>query len=304
MKEKFWKIAAVFSLVAAIGACVIAASLVGRIGTLEKNLSHGNSQGEAVTIATVESTWNGKTWCSYGDSITGYNVWQPYVHKALGFAHHYERGLGSSTYTLSGQTWYANPDGSYNSRFGFAGVTAAPEGTTEHEGYMCSWDRIKTMIPQNVDLVVVMAGTNDAGPSISAPLGDLSYPFDETTFMGAVASTVVKIQEWCPQATVVLCTPFSGRGAYEDGMTNEQMAANQTAPVYNQIGLTTQDYAEAVMEVAEYLSVPCIDVFGNCGVNQFNRNMYLEDLVHPNKEGGKAIAKVIIGGLKTIAPIE
>ena len=85
---------------------------------------------------------------------------------------------------------------------------------------------------------------------------------------------------------------------------NEQMAANQTAPVYNQIGLTTQDYAEAVMEVAEYLSVPCIDVFGNCGVNQFNRNMYLEDLVHPNKEGGKAIAKVIIGGLKTIAPVE
>lgn len=297
MQKNAWKILAVFSLIVAICAAGAAGAAYKKVSEMEKESQTGVSP-------AVDSTWEGKTWCSYGDSVTGYNVWQPYVTAALGFSEHYERGLGSSTYVVSGQTWYANPDGSYNSRRGFAGVTDAPEGTTEHEGYMCSWDRITTMIPQDVDLVVVMAGTNDAGPAISAPLGDLSYPFDETTFMGAVASTVVKIQEWCPNATVVLATPFSGRGVYEDGMTNEQMAADQTEPVYNHIGLTTQDYAEAVMEVAEYLSVPCIDVFGNCGVNQFNRSRYLEDLVHPNAEGGKAIAKVIIGGLKAIAPVE
>lgn len=306
MNEKHWKgvalaaiIMAGLAMAAAAGAWVKSE----KVTESQKKEEVLESETNTDNISVSTSGWAGKTWCSYGDSITGYNVWQPYVTQYFGFATHYERGLGSSTYTKSDQTWYANPDGSYNSRYGFAGVTEAPEGTTTHEGYLCSWDRITTMIPQDVDLVVIMAGTNDAGPSVSAPLGDLTYPFDEETFMGAVASTVVKIQEWCPNATVVLATPFSGRGAYEEGMTNEEMAADQTEPVYNQLGLTTEDYAKAVMEVAEYLSVPCIDVFGNCGVNQFNRSAYLEDLVHPNQAGGEAIARVIIGGLKAIEPL-
>ena len=67
--------------------------------------------------------------------------------------------------------------------------------------------------------------------------------------------------------------------------------------------MTTYDYAKAVKEVAGYLSVPYIDVFESCGVNQFNRYEYLEDLVHPTPEGGKAIAEVMIGRLKEISPI-
>ena len=148
-----------------------------------------------------------------------------------------------------------------------------------------------------------MAGTNDAGPSVSAPLGDLSYPFDETTFKGAVASTVIKMQEHCPGAVIVLASPFSGRGYEEEGQTKEEMRQNQTEPVYNNLGLTTLDYARAVEEVAEYLSIPYVDVFESCGVNSFNRYTYLEDLVHPTREGGRAIAEVIIGRLRSIAPI-
>lgn len=247
--------------------------------------------------------WQGKTWCSYGDSITGYNVWQPYVTEYFGFSEHYQCGVGSATFVISDLKWYANEDGSFNSQPGLGNITSAPAGTTEHEGYLCSTDRIETSIPSDVDLVVIMAGTNDAGPSVSAPLGDLSYPFDETTFMGAVASTVVKIQEHCPHAAIVLASPFSGRGYEAEGQSKEEMRQNQTEPVFNVLGLTTLDYAKAVKEVAEYLSIPYVDVFESCGVNSFNRYGYLEDLVHPTKEGGKAIAEVMIGRLKSIAPI-
>ena len=250
------------------------------------------------------SGWAGLKWCSYGDSITQEATWQDYVTEYFGFAEHYQRGIGGSRFVNNGQTWYANEDGTFNSMRGFNNVWDAPEGTTEHEGWMCSWDRITTMIPQDTDLVVIMAGTNDADQETGSPMGDLSYPFDESTFMGAVASTVVKIQEWVPDAIIVLASPLSGRGISEEWMqTDSDMNQNQTEVAYNSLGYTTQDYAAAIEEVAEYLSIPFIDVFGNTGINQFNRQQYIRDLVHPTQEGGKAIARVMIGGLEAIAPV-
>lgn len=259
--------------------------------TSELGLSAGN-QGFTVS-------WAGKTWATYGDSITQNGGWQDYITEYFGFARHDNCGIGSSTFIQSDLVWYANPDGTYNSRYGFLGVTEAPEGTTEHEAYLCSEDRIQTQLDPDLDLVLIMGGTNDAGITVSAPLGDLSYPYDETTFMGAVASTVVKIQEQCPHAIIVLASPLSGRGPEDE----EGMYEDQTEPEYNSLGLTTEDYARAMEEVAEYLSIPYIDVFGSTGINSFNRTQYISDIVHPNEEGMKAIARVVIGALDDLKPI-
>ncbi len=51
------------------------------------------------------------------------------------------------------------------------------------------------------------------------------------------------------------------------------------------------------------MSIPCIDVFGRSGINQLNRATYISDLVHPNEEGHKRIANVLINGLKHVEPI-
>lgn len=297
---------AVIGLIVVVVVFMTVSSVLGwKLLRLERHLQ---TQSEIVSEISGQSntdfsvSWAGKKWCSYGDSITGYNVWQSYVTEYFGFAEHYLRGVGGATFVQSSLIWYANEDGSYNCQPGIAGVTDAPAGTHVVEGHLCSDDRIKT-VPADSDLVVIMAGTNDAGPSISAPLGDLAYPFDETTFMGAVASTVVKMQKQCPNAVIVLASPFSGRGYEEEGQSKEEMRANQTDPIYNDLGLTTYDYAKAIEEVAGFLSIPYVDVFESCGVNQFNRYEYLEDLVHPTPEGGKAIAEVMIGRLKEITPI-
>lgn len=303
------KIAAGVLVIALLIGCAGAA---GSVYLLEENKKLTKTvEDNAMMIAALQSelnisgssnvsvTWRGKKWCSYGDSITQLKSWQDYITEYFGFAEHYERGIGSSTFTKNNQTWWANPDGSYNSRFGFE-FTEQPQGTTEHEGYFCSADRIQTMIPKDTDLVVVMGGTNDADLSLNIPIGELSYPYDETTFKGAVASTIVKIQEWVPNAVIVFASPLSGRGPESE----TKMHDNMTKPQYNGIGLTTQDYANAMEEVCEYFSVPYIDVFGETGINCFNRSQYISDTVHPNDEGGKAIARVMIGRLDDLRPVE
>ena len=245
-------------------------------------------------------SWAGKTWCSYGDSITQEASWQDYVTEYFGFAKHYNRGIGSSTFAKNNQTWYANPDGSYNSRFGFAGVTEAPEGTTEHEGYLCSSDRIDVSVPEDADLILIMGGTNDMGSNV--PLGDLTVPFDETTFKGAVAATVVKIQEKVPGAVVALASPLSGRGP--EPVEGSSLPDNRDVEEFmvNELGLTTEDYRDAMEEVAQALSIPFIDVYGTTGINQWNRSQYIRDVVHPSERGGMAVARSVIGGLEQIKP--
>lgn len=39
-----------------------------------------------------------------------------------------------------------------------------------------------------------------------------------------------------------------------------------------------------VFETCHEFSIPVIDVFGTCGINQFNRATYIKDSVHPNWE--------------------
>ena len=56
--------------------------------------------------------------------------------------------------------------------------------------------------------------------------------------------------------------------------------------------------------MAEAFSIPYIDIFGSTGINQFNRNQYISDIVHPNEEGKKAIARVMIGALSDLKPVE
>ena len=294
--------------------CVLvggAGYLTYRIRQLEKQIEVQNQSLAEIAAQTGVSvsespgvivSWAGKKWASYGDSITELGGWQDYITEYFGFAEHLNCGIGSTTFVQSDLVWYANPDGSYNSRYGFLGVTEAPEGTTEHEAYLASEDRIQTQLPSDLDLVVIMGGTNDAGVTVSAPIGDMSYPFDETTFKGAVAATVVRIQRQCPNAVVVLASPLSGRGPETED--KEEQTSNQTEPEYNTLGLTTQDYAQAMREVAEALSIPFIDIFGSTGINSFNRSQYISDIVHPNEEGQRAIARVMIGELDDLKPVE
>lgn len=262
--------------------------------------------------------WKGLEWISYGNSITAigngtqtapFNItdgasWQILVSAILEFSKHYGRGIGGQSFTWNTSTWYANADGSYNSR----PPAEQPAGTTVHLGAYCSWDRITTMIPQNfIGLIFIMGGTNDFGKPVG---GDPSFidgsnvdtdwsasslytggDYDINTYKGGIASTVMKIQTWCPDAIVVLGDQLSGRAG-----TGKNMAVDAN-------GNTPLDLSKMLRDVAQYMSVPVINVFGTTGINQVNRDRYLSDSVHPyTRNGREALARAVIAGIKNVYP--
>lgn len=273
-------------------------------------------------ISGLKSHWNKKNWISYGDSISAINNgnglnlgWSAYVNSHYGFSNFYGRGVGGQSFIWNENTFYANDDGTYAGRKGQNGLTSAPEGTTEHKGCFCSWDRIKTMIPDNIkntiDLVFIMGGTNDIGlftdrikwetPNFSAEnVTDTDWvnateynagDYDITTFSGAICSAIMKMQVRCPNAVIVIGTPL----AKWNTTTKNAHSVN---------GVTMEDVADVMIKTARYMSTPVIDVNGTCGINGFNYSTYITDGTHPYCVAGhKMLARTINGGLKSILPL-
>jgi hypothetical protein len=105
----------------------------------------------------------------------------------------------------------------------------------------------------------------------------------------------MKLQARCPQAMIVLGTSWSGVG---DGSP-----MNSNNAVYGNNGKAWLKEGELIKKIANYYSIPCIDIWGNSLVNPFNRSKYTTDGVHPNtEEGKKALGRVVAEGLMNIMP--
>lgn len=269
-------------------------------GTVFKSIAYNpkvSVGGDRLSALREVNQWFGKKVCTFGNSITQYGFWQDSVIKFFGFGTHYMRGVsGAKVSNIDPFYYWANSDGSLHS-FLETNPTQ-PVGTHQVWSNYSADTRIAT-IPLDSDLIIVMGGTNDSGVVV---IGDMLYSgssFDESVFKGGLAETIRKIQVRCPDAIIVVATPLSGLGS----------AANYVA---NGNGDTIADFALAVKDVAFRMSTPCIDIFGNCGINPQNRTEYLrEDNVHPtygtsiadnDGTGSAMIARAMIGGLKGILP--
>lgn len=286
-------------------------------------------------VGLLGSDWAGKDIAFYGDSISAINnglpnaSWGYLVRDYLKMSSGIGRGIGGKTFSWANDyAVFLNSDGSYHSRNDSVKVQdltpeQIPAGTTAHYGNFCSWDRITAMFPNtikdSVDVVFVMGGTNDLiqskeiGDTVfdSTNIKDALWQNDTIyreftgdykldTFKGGIASTIMKLQKWMPNAVIVLGTPLSGH--------TTTAGTNMTSEFTNATtGLKTSDYAKAMKEVAFEFSVPCIDVFGTTGINQLNSNMFIRDGIHPydidgSNKGNKALARAVIGGMKGIIP--
>lgn len=269
--------------------------------------------------------WYNKTMLAFGDSITAINNgnsncigYARFICDYFGIDKYYGRGIGSSCVAWhESPIWFSSEDGQYLGRE----ESERPSGTEgvdywshsyadDKPSSFCSWDRIKTMIPDSikddVDLIFVMGGTNDH--MSNKPLGegiptwspsnvqdtiwsaDTAYnggDFDLSTFKGGLASTLMKIQKRCPNAVILFGTLIGGYNSVNN-------------PKANGLGLTPRQYADASIEVCKMLSIPYVDVFTLAGINNFNNDVYLPiDKVHPYcKDGGKALASAIITGME------
>lgn len=216
-----------------------------------------------------ESFYRGKKVCTYGDSITEGNAWQPYVSKYFGCTI-INKGIG--------------------------GTTVCNTGSTDSSGkntWMCSDDRIGT-IPDDSDVILVFGGANDWSRGFElGTLGDGDY--NDKKFKNGYALMLKKLVTRFPNARIIALSLIGGRGRYE--------SENDETECPNRIGLVINDYSIALMEVCNYYGIPCINVHGEAWMNVWNHTTYISDVVHPNAEGGKMIANAVINGMKRFEPI-
>ena len=151
------------------------------------------------------------------------------------------------------------------------------------------------------DLVTVLLGTNNQG--YNCGIGSLNDGVDYTTnnsFYAQTQKVAEMLMEKYPTAVIAFLTPIRRTGV--DGQNN-----NDEGYMINALGLTTEPYAEAVKEVADYYGLPCLDLYHN-GINpksEWMRQLYFvnSDGTHPNNDGhAKYTAPVIKAFLESLAP--
>lgn len=129
------------------------------------------------------------------------------------------------------------------------------------------------------DAVVVFGGTNDFGHG-DAPLGKFTDR-TEYTFYGACHVLYRKLIEKYPDAEIVIVTPLH--------------RLSESAEI-NEYGLPCaplKKYVEAIREVAEYYSLPLLDLYKNSGMQpsvEILREKYMPDGLHPSDAGAEKIA--------------
>lgn len=144
--------------------------------------------------------------------------------------------------------------------------------------------RIAT-INENTNAILIMAGTNDSAST--REIGTMSTDNTDTnTFVGAYNTCVRKIYEKMGTTfPIFLFTPI---------------------PCFDTTTYhSVKEISQAVREIGAMWSLPVIDAQNECGINVVNwTSLYAEDGVHVDYKGGKMLASLVVGILKSHEPIE
>ena len=167
--------------------------------------------------------------------------------------------------------------------YGISGTRIArqkkPSADPRHDLDFCS--RIEQM-DANADVVAIFGGTNDYGHG-DALMGTID---DRTpdTFYGALHYLYENTVRKYPDALVFVMTPL--HRAVEDNPRGEG-SKDQDGPIL-------RDYVRAIRDVAEWYSLPVLDLFANSGICPSipaHREKYTGDGLHPNNLGHRIVAE-------------
>ena len=237
---------------------------------LSKGLSELDKKIEN-SVNLSSSRFNGGKWNFLGDSITDPNhggasvKYWVHLKEMFGLAEARPYGLSSST------------------------ISNAPNA----QAYRPMSVRY-TEMDDDADVVTVFAGTNDYGYS-NATWGafyneDGTINKDDTTFYGACHVLFEGLlKKYASRGTTIFITTPIPRQSIT--------APNPTT------GKLLKDYAQVIKEVAEFYSLPVLDLFTMSGL-QANvpevKTAYVPDGVHPNNKGHVVLANKFAGMLRTL----
>ena len=192
-------------------------------------------------------------------------------------------GAGTSSHDKMFTMLIEREYGAICQNYGIGGTRIARQKTPTEE----KWDRdFISRVPEmdnDADIVVVFGGTNDFGHG-DAPIGTMS---DRTpyTFYGALHCLYTALTEKYPDVPVVILTPLHRLN--EDSPKGD----NKPAPVG-----TLKEYVNIIREVAEYYSLPVLDLFKESGLQPkipVIQQKYVPDGLHPNDDGNAILAHKI-----------
>ena len=201
----------------------------------------------------------GKTVAFLGDSIT--------------------EGVGASCVENRYTDVFARLTGGVALNYGISATRIARQKVVTED--LCDRDfnmRVEEM-DASADVVVVFGGTNDFGHG-DAPIGKFT---DNTvyTFYGALHVLYRQLLERFPEKDIIVLTPL------------HRLSENVTI---NERGIPCEPlkkYVEAIREVAEYYSLPVLDLWKMSGMQpsvDVIREKYMPDGLHPSDLGAAKIA--------------
>jgi len=169
--------------------------------------------------------------------------------------------------------------------YGVSGTRIARQdgGNEKHMEDFCR--RAEKM--EDADAVVVFGGTNDFGHG-TAPMGEFTDR-DNYTYYGALHSLMqYLIKKYCGKP-VVFMTPLHRQ--FEEGESPDGTKR------------TLYDYVCAMKEVARYYAIPVLDLYSTSMIQpqeDFIREAFCPDGLHPNDAGHRLIANRLKGFLQTL----
>lgn len=175
--------------------------------------------------------------------------------------------------------------------YGICGTRIARQQGEINADYSDDFCARAVKMADDADAVVVFGGTNDFGHG-DAPLGTMN---DRTpdTFYGALHTLYTVLLEKYTEIPIIVITPLHRTN--EDNLRGD---GNKPSDVG-----TLKTYVEIIREVAEYYSLPVLDLFKNSGIQPKVppiREAYVPDGLHPNDKGHKIIAERIAEFFKAI----
>lgn len=199
----------------------------------------------------------------------------PGITKALTGAVVYNCGLGGGTASIFDEYSTSLP-GILDAYFA-GNPSTLPQDTQVYKGIVSC---LSDSSSDRNQCFVINYGLNDY--FWQCPINSAD-PYDVDSYAGAIRTAVSKIREHCNNAQIILCTPTFT--TYYQGKANSPV----TEP-----GKRLEDYADAVIKLAEELNVSLLDNYHSLGMNAQNQQEYLDDFVHPNEICRYRIAQSLI----------
>ncbi len=142
---------------------------------------------------------------------------------------------------------------------------------------------------------------------------DWNGDFDRRGILGGFCSTIFKLQQWMPQAKIILCSPIGGGSYVTCDNAVENGVKTSVLPTSGRESMTLEKIARIMEDAAWRMNVPYFNIYRDTSISMFNRNMMIADGVHPyilTDKGGvihntanDLMALTIAGKMNTILPL-